>query len=178
MMRALERVQGIMFLCFDVACTPAGSVQALFCGFLICQTRWESNSCYCFVIQSTKLFLFPQNVGRNEYATKCVLQNSKQLSIFFFSFTFPSRCWLGKFWTEMLIQLLWDPISKCWFHHYALKNCFSEKILQRILMHFPPFYRMVFSLTSLFVVDQIEDFLGCNKSIWRNAIKTLIEKNC
>lgn len=74
MMIPLERVWGIMFLCYGVACTPAGSVHALFCGFLVCQTRWESNSCYCFVIQYTNLFLFPQNVGRNVCATKCILQ--------------------------------------------------------------------------------------------------------
>lgn len=42
----LGRVWGIMSLCFGAACTPAGSVLALFCGFLGCQTRAESNSCY------------------------------------------------------------------------------------------------------------------------------------
>lgn len=56
MMIPLARVRGIMCLCSGAGCTPAGSVHALFCGFLVCQTRGESNCCYFFVIQYTNLF--------------------------------------------------------------------------------------------------------------------------
>lgn len=81
MMIALERVWGIMFLCYGRACTPAGSEHALFCGFLICHTRWESDSCYCCVIQYANPFLAAQNASWNLCATQCFLQNCRQLLI-------------------------------------------------------------------------------------------------
>lgn len=116
-------------------CTPAGSVHALswFCCYCCsththpCQARWESNSCYCFVIQFAIPSLPTQNARRIIHATQCMRQNSGQL-LNFVCFTFSGRCSIWKFWAEILIEWLWDYFRKCWFHNYAMKSCFWEKV--------------------------------------------------
>lgn len=167
MMVPLERVRGIIFLCFDVACAPAGSVQALFCGFLICRTRWESN----FVI--ALWFNLPSySYSHKTWGEMCMGLSADFRTLgsyqLFLCFTFSSRCWLGKIWTAVLIQLLWDPISNWWFHHYAMKIA-SVKQFSENYNAFSTVLQDNFFPISLFVVDQIEDIFTLQQNYLENC---------
>lgn len=91
-------------------CAPAGSEHAL---------SWFG--CYCFptppharpderaILVIVLWFGLPScsyphnNARRITHATPCMLQNSRQLLNFVY-FMFSGRCWLWKFWTEILIE--------------------------------------------------------------------------
>lgn len=107
----------------------------IFLPTLSCQARWESNSCYCFVIQLAIPLLPPTKCRKDCNATQRALPNSRQ-SLNSVCFTFSGRCWIGKFSTEMLIEWLWDHFRKCWFHNYATKSFFWGKKSVKVCKEF------------------------------------------
>lgn len=150
MMIPLERVPGIMFLCFAVACTPAG--QCMHCLVVFSYARPDEKAILVLALRPNISSYAYSQKKKNIYIW---VDMCMQLSAYFrtsgsYQNFFSLLYIFQQLWLRKILDRNINPVALK-SHQYMLVSplCYEnllllKKIIQRILMNFPPCYRTAF----------------------------------